>query len=153
RREEVSVNRMSYLVNKCEIGMERLSQNDKQYKLVGSRGAFRRRKGFLPPPIHFYGFPDEVGGPGNEFVLDVTLSLEKQLHNLYYLGPLRSPPRSLYTWSGEVPEHVGWLGEYAIDAMLAARDRAISFGINKSNIRFDILVAERLKQMGLIESF
>lgn len=121
------------------------------YKLVRNPG----RAWQPPPPVRFYGFPDEVFSyyQNADFLASFTLSLEKQFRGLQYLGPLRNRAKRAYTWAGEVPEHVGWSGERAVEALLAAKDREISRGFKKRALRFQALVAAWLKQMGLLDSF
>ncbi len=109
----------------------------------------------LPPPIRFYAFPDEVGAyyQNAGFTSDLALELEKQVKRLQYLGPLREYPARSYIWSGEVPEHVGWRGERAVEAMLAAASRSIGPGPRKRVQPFQGVVAKWLKDLGLLQSF
>jgi predicted ATPase len=109
----------------------------------------------LPPPIRFYAFPDEVGAyyQNAGFTSDLALELEKQVKRLQYLGPLREYPARSYVWSGEVPEHVGWRGERAVEAMLAAASRSIGPGFKKKTQPFQAVVAKWLKDLGLLQSF
>ncbi len=123
------------------------------YKLVRNQG----RAWKLPPPIRFYAFPDEVGAyyQNAGFTSDLALELEKQLKRLQYLGPLRINPERSYIWSGEVPEHVGWRGERAVEAMLAAASRHIGAGYKRKTQPFQAVVAARrwLRDLGLLQSF
>ncbi len=121
------------------------------YKLVRNQG----RPWKLPPPIRFYAFPDEVGAyyQNAGFTSDLALELEKQLKRLQYLGPLRVYPERSYIWSGEVPEHVGWRGERAVEAMLAAASRQISPGYKRKTQPFQGVVARWLRDLGLLQSF
>lgn len=121
------------------------------YTLVRNQG----RPWKLPPPIRFYAFPDEVGAyyQNAGFTSDLALELEKQLKRLQYLGPLRIYPERSYIWSGEVPEHVGWRGERAVEAMLAAATRQISPGYKRKAQPFQAVVARWLQDLGLLESF
>jgi predicted ATPase len=121
------------------------------YKLVRNQG----RPWKLPPPIRFYAFPDEVGAyyQNAGFTSDLALELEKQLKRLQYLGPLRIYPERSYIWSGEVPEHVGWRGERAVEAMLAAAARHIGPGYKRKIQPFQAVVARWLKDLGLLQSF
>ncbi len=121
------------------------------YTLVRAQG----RKWLLPPPVRFYGFPDEAVAyyQNSGFVSDLSLALEKQLGDVHYLGPLREYPKRSYTWSGETPEHVGWRGERAIEALLSGRERQLSAGYRKRARSFEEVVAEWLKRMGLIQEF
>jgi len=121
------------------------------YKLLRNQG----RPWKLPSPVRFYGFPEEVSAyyQNASFTSDLTLSLEQELRRIQYLGPLRTVPRRSYVWSGEVPEHVGWSGARAVEALLAAANREISPGYRRRNQPFQAMVARWLEQMGLLESF
>jgi predicted ATPase len=137
------------------IGMAPFKQG---YKLTPHGFELVRNKGRAwqpPPPVRFYGFPDEVFSyyQNADFLARFTLSLERQFRGLQYLGPLRNRAKRDYPWAGEVPEHVGWSGERAVEALLAAKDREISRGFKKRALRFPVLVAAWLKQMGLLDSF
>lgn len=160
-REQAVVKRMTYALgglNGPWVGMEPRSASAvrynlifQDYRLVPKPG----RGGPLPPPVRFYGFPNEVEAyyKNTGFVADLVLALEKQFGALYYLGPLRDYPKRAYTWSGETPEHVGWRGERAVEALLAARDRHISAGPHKRGQPFEAVIARWLQTMGLVESF
>ncbi len=121
------------------------------YKLVRNTGRVWK----LPAPIRFYAFPDEVGAyyQNAGFTSDLALELEKQVKRLQYLGPLRIYPKRSYVWSGEVPEHVGWRGERAVEAMLAAASRNIGPGYRKKTQAFQAVVARWLQELGLLRSF
>ena len=75
------------------------------YELVRNPG----RAWELPKPVQFYGFPNEAAlyFQNTVFLSDLELALEEQLTRISYLGPIRSAPERLYTWSGAVPEDVG----------------------------------------------
>lgn len=109
----------------------------------------------LPPPVWFHGFPDKafVSYKNAGFLSDLTLSLQNLLGSLHYVGPLRNHPRRSYVWSGEEPQDVGWRGERAIEALLAAKERNVSPGFHKRAQPFEAVAARWLKEMGLIESF
>jgi predicted ATPase len=79
--------------------------------------------------------------------------MERMLRSIYYVGPLREYPRRLYLWSGEVPDHVGVKGDRAIESILAAGDRAFNFKPKQRTKSLAEVVADRLKTMGLIDSF
>lgn len=121
------------------------------YTLVRNQG----RAWKLPPPIRFYAFPDEVGAyyQNAGFTSDLALELEKQLKRLQYLGPLRIYSERSYIWSGEVPEHVGWRGERAVEAMLAAATRHIGSGYRRKAQPFHAVIARWLQDLGLLQSF
>ncbi len=113
------------------------------------------RIGPVPPPARFYGFPDEVFAHyrNAEFLSDFVLALEQQLRHIQYLGPLRNRPARLYTWAGEVRDHVGWTGEWAVEALLAAANRKLSFAPKQRQRSIPEIVAEWLQRMGLLERF
>lgn len=121
------------------------------YALVRNQG----RAWKLPAPIRFYGFPDEVSAyyQNAQFTSDLALAFEQELKRIQYLGPLRNIPRRSYTWSGEIPDHVGWSGERAVEALLAAKDRKIVPKYRSPSQPFQVVVANWLKLMGLLDSF
>jgi len=121
------------------------------YKLIRNQG----RVWDLKYPIRFYGFPDEVSAyyQNAGFTSELVLALEQQLKRIQYLGPLRNVPKRSYIWSGEVPDHVGWSGERAIEALLGARKRSINAGPRKRQRPFEVVIASWLQKMGLLESF
>jgi len=132
--------------------------NPRKYELDAEHYRLVRNPGRvwpLPPPVRFYGFPDEVGAyyQNAGFTSDLALELEKELKTIQYLGPLRTYPERSYVWSGEVPEHVGWRGERAIEAMLAASDRSISSGYKRRVRPFQAVIAHWLQRIGLLDSF
>jgi predicted ATPase len=163
-RENVVVHKMLYrlgnpLDDGCELGLNRTDAAKDKYDIQFQNYNPVRKPGRpwkLPAPLHFHRFPDETTAyfQNADFVQDLTLSLDNQLSNLYYLGPLRERPQRSYAWSGEVPEHVGWNGERAIDAILSAQDeRMISPRKYYKYLQFDVVIARWLRDMGLIESF
>lgn len=109
----------------------------------------------LPPPVRFYGFPDEATAhfQNTVFTADFVLEMERMLKSLYYVGPLREYPRPLYLWSGEIPDHVGTKGERAIEAILAAGHRRFNWRARARTKTLPELVAQRLRDMGLIRHF
>lgn len=108
----------------------------------------------------FYGFPDEVVVyyQNAEFVHALDFEQERLFKSICYLGPLRSKADRIYTWGGNAPASVGDDGENTVAAILSARDREIGF-IKPSAIRaspaklFEEVIAIKLKELGLIESF
>jgi predicted ATPase len=109
----------------------------------------------LPPPTKFYGFPDEAIAyfQNSSFVADLALSMENLLASIHYIGPLREYPQRAYLWSGEVPEDVGQRGERAVEAILAARNRQFNRGPRARREPFEQVIAGRLRDMDLIDSF
>jgi predicted ATPase len=129
-----------------------------KYELAGEGYDFLRNRGRgwgLPAPVKCYGFPDEVAAyyQNGGFLADLMLEFEKLFRSTYYLGPLRLRPARSYIWSGEVPEHVGYEGERAIEAILAAKDRQISRGYKRKTQPFEQVIARWLQEMGLVHRF
>lgn len=107
------------------------------------------------PPVRFYGFPEEVVAyhQNADFVQKLNLAQEKLFRSLSYLGPMRTKTTRLYTWSGIEPDSVGYGGENSVPAMLAAKERKISMGFSQRYLPFEQVIAQKLKDMGLIEKF
>jgi predicted ATPase len=140
------------------VKLEAKDEKGLKYSITAQKYELRRNQGrvwTLPGPIRYYGFPDEVGAyyQNAGFTSDLALALEQQLKRLQYLGPLRDDPERSYIWSGEEPDHVGWFGERAIEAMLAATTRSISPGYKRKAQPFQAVVARWLQQLGLLDSF
>lgn len=132
-------------------GKEDYTLEASPYKLVRNPGRVWK----LGHPIRFYGFPDEVRAyyQNAKFTSDFALELERQFRRIQYLGPLRTIPSRSYIWSGETPEHVGWSGKRAIEALLGDRKRKISPAPHKRTRPFEEVIASWLEKMGLLRSF
>lgn len=145
-------------VSQFALGMERKPGSKTEYQ-VNCRGFdLRRTRGRpWPPgsPVRFYGFPDEVVAyyQNADFVKELNLRHEKLHRSFFYLGPLRTKPERLYTWSGIEPESVGYAGENTIAAMLASYTRTISLGYRQKGNPFQEIIASCLKKMDLIDQF
>jgi predicted ATPase len=134
-----------------ETRSNRWRLDTENYELVRNPG----RAWELPRPVQFFGFPSEavLYYQNTAFLSDLELALTEQLDRISYLGPLRSPPERLYAWSGAVPEDVGWRGQNAVQAILAARGRGLNWRHKGRYVAFEQVVARWLKEMGLIHSF
>jgi predicted ATPase len=158
----LAVTAMSYWVGKAAFGMERKNDSRNEYTLYSS-GAdlqFVRTAGrawSLPSPEKCYGFPDQVRAfyQNAGFLADLELAFEKQLRQIYYLGPLRANPERTYTWSGAQPSDMGQAGEQAVHAILSSRDKGekISRGKGRARVTLEEYVAEWLQKLGLIAEF
>lgn len=130
-----------------------LSTSDETFRFKRAEG----RKWPIPGPVKFYGFADEVRTYHQNagFLSELELAFERMLRTVYYLGPLREYPRREYTWAGGDPADMGRRGEYAVAAILAARERSekISRGRNKPKYSLEQYVAHWLKQLRLIDEF
>ena len=162
-RERMVVRRMAYTLGDPHagglmVGMKPDANDFQKYELVSEGYDLLRNPGRpwpLPAPTRFYGFPNEVAAfyQNADFTSDLVLALEDQFKYLYYLGPLRDYPRRSYIWSGEAPEHVGYRGQGAVEALLAAQDRKILPRGDREYQPFMEMVARWLKKMGLIADF
>lgn len=140
------------------VTMVRTGDRRGGYRLVGKGFEPVRIAGSdarLPPPTRFYGFPDEAVAyyQNTGSLPGLALALERKLRSIAYLGPLRGHPERLYIWSGEEPSHVGWRGERAVAALLAAQGRKISAGYRKRYRPFVEVVASWLARLGLLADF
>ena len=140
------------------VGMKRVSEAKSGYEVEAAPYHLVRNPGrpwAAGAPVRFYGFPDEVVAyhQNADFVQELNLWHEKLFRSLFYLGPLRTKPERLYSWAGTEPESVGYAGENAIAATLAARNRMIGLGYRKKYRPFEEIIAYELKNMGLIDEF
>lgn len=115
------------------------------------------RKWPAEPPEKFYRFADRtlLRYQNADFLASFALETERALDYLYYLGPLRSPPKRVYQWSGDTPVDVGQQGEYTIAALLAAKEQAreLNRGYKQRRQRFDAFIASWLVDLGVISEF
>jgi predicted ATPase len=122
-------------------------------KLVKAVG----RKWPAEPPEKFYRFADRTLSRfrNADFLAEFALETERVIDGVFYLGPLRNPPRRVYQWSGDTPRDVGQQGEYAIAALLAAaqRGRELNRSYRKPKQRFDAFIAAWLVDLGVIDAF
>lgn len=93
-------------------------------RLVHAQG----RNWGVEAPEKFYRFSDKTLSryQNAHFLTDFVLEAEQLLENFYHLGPLRSPPKRVYPWSGDTPPDVGAEGELTIPAILAATQQGRS---------------------------
>ena len=138
-------------------------QGSKEYQAAAEQYNLIRKKmraWALKDVVRFYGFPDEAVAyyQNAEFVQVLNFEQEQLFKSICYLGPLRSKADRVYTWGGNAPESVGYSGENTIAAILSARNRKISIvkpGAKRASpsVPFEEVVALKLKDLGLIESF
>jgi hypothetical protein len=142
----------------ASVSMARSRSGASKYQVDAEKYVLKRNIGRaweIRSPVRFYGFPDEVVAyyQNADFVQTLNLEQEKLFRSLFYLGPLRTKPERLYSWSGTEPESVGGSGDYAVAAILAARNRTFNFKLKERRHPFEEVVASKLKDLGLIEDF
>jgi len=145
-------------IRSSAIQVELNSSSQTKYRMKAENYILTRNVGRgwdLRAPVRFYGFPDEatIYYQNAGFVSDLALEFERQLQQVYYLGPLRQDPRRTYTWSGEVPQHVGTKGERAIEAILASKDRRIVPKFRSPGLEFRDVISKWLAKLGLLKGF
>ncbi len=115
------------------------------------------RKWPAEPPEKFYRFADRTLSryQNADFLAEFALETERVLDGVFYLGPLRRPPKRVYQWSGDTPRDVGQQGEHAIAALLAAaqQGRELNRGYRRRKQRFDAFIAAWLVDLGVINAF
>jgi predicted ATPase len=156
--KELKYNLLLKRGQKLSVGMARTIGKKHQYRVDAEKYRLKRNPGRVwhpGSPVSFYGFPDEVVAyyQNAEFVKDINFQHETLFKSIFYLGPLRTKPYRLYSWSGITPESVGYSGENTVAAILASRGRKINLGYRKFTKTLEHIVAESLKKMGLIEGF
>ncbi|MPT00580.1 MAG: DUF3696 domain-containing protein [Pseudomonas sp.] len=111
----------------------------------------------LPGPIKTHLFPDQAKTyfQNSDFLGVLESEYESMMDAIYYLGPLRAPPRREYPWSGASPSDVGVRGERAVEAILAATVRGETRNLGgKTHYKpFQGMIAYWLQKIGLIDSF
>lgn len=111
----------------------------------------------LPGPVKTHLFPDQAKTyfQNSDFLSILESEYELFMDSIYYLGPLRAPPRREYPWSGASPNDVGLRGERAVEAILSAtaRGETRNFGGRTRYKPFQAVIAYWLKELGLIDSF
>jgi hypothetical protein len=145
-----------------KFSLARKGQSGEKYELENNESDFRfirsaGRVWELPPPVKFYGFPDQVYAyyQNASFLSSLQLEFENLFRQIFYLGPVREFPQRYYSWKGSEPADMGRRGERVVDALLAARSRGayISPGFKKRRMSLEQRVATWLKDLGLIYSF
>jgi predicted ATPase len=149
--EESDELQLSATLARDEKRTDRWRLETERYEMVRSPG----RRWELPKPVQFYGFPTEAQlyFQNTAFLSDLELTLEERLSSISYLGPLRSIPERLYSWSGNDPLDVGWQGQNAVQAVLAGRERRLNWKWRSPTKPFEQVIAAWLVRLGLLHSF
>lgn len=107
-------------------------------------------KGRYWAPERSIGFSAEALSHAGEYssvLQDISLAIQKEMTNLYYLGPIRRKPERDYQWNKTTPGEMGFDGQKSVDILLASdssKKRGSSSGILES-------VSKWLNRMGLAE--
>ncbi|AKA23601.1 AAA family ATPase [Pseudomonas chlororaphis] len=129
--------------------------DDEQEKFRFKR--VKARAWSLPGPVKTHLFPDQAKTyfQNSEFLSLFETEYEALMDNLYYLGPLREPPKRDYSWSGASPLDVGKKGELTVAALLSAtiRNEVRNLGGRTHYKSFQEMIAYWLKELGLIHDF
>ena len=132
------------------VGMRQIDtgrQTERQYELINEGIVLKRNRGRewkLSEPIKFYGFPDTAMAyyQDSDFLQDLSLQQEILFSHFFYLGPLRSKSRRIYSWTGANPESVGDDGSLAVQSILSARHlgRKLQFKPKSRNMSFEEVI-------------
>ncbi|MGH7069566.1 MAG: DUF3696 domain-containing protein [Acetobacteraceae bacterium] len=159
--------KLAYVLGEMRFGLEPRAGSSSQFRLQAAAVAparsafsFTRNPGRawpLPGPVKSYAFPDQARTyyQNAGFLSYLEVEYEAALDQIFYLGPLREPPKRDYLWARSRPSDVGQRGERAIDAIVAATEAG-----EKRNPRpktrlvpFQQMIASLLRDMGMVESF
>lgn len=156
---QTNIDKFTYtFADVLSISMQRKKDKKQEYN-VECKGYNLVRKTqrawAVKAPYKFYAFPEEVVAyyQNADFVQELNLQHEKLFRSIFYLGPLRTKAGRLYPWAGIEPESVGYVGENTVNAILAAKNRKIGLGYRKPAKNFEEIIANKLKQLGLIDEF
>lgn len=154
---------VAYTLGDHTFGLRRKTGSNTEFESYaeGPSGfRFKRtlgRKWALPGPVKSYGFPDQARTyyQNAGFLADLEAAFEDQLTYVYYLGPLREPPKRNYTWTRSRPTDVGLRGERVVEAILAATadDERRNLKKGLPLMPFQAMIAHWLRDMGLVNSF
>ena len=134
-------------------GAFELTASGSEFRFVRTQG----RAWQLPGPVKSYAFPDQARTyfQNASFLSELEAAYERQMDEIYYLGPLRDYPKRDYLWARSTPHGVGIKGELAVVAILAATVAGEMRNIRKkAKLRpFQEIIAYWLSHMGLIHDF
>lgn len=124
---------------------------DRSFSFERTRG----RRWPLPGPVMTYRFPDQARAyfTNSGFLADLEAAFEAALDKIYYLGPLRDPPKRDYLWSRSRPGDVGARGERTIDAIIAAAGEKRNTKRRGRLRPFPHVVAHWLRELELVNEF
>jgi len=106
-------------------------------------------------PEKCYSFSDEALRyfQSTSYLNDFVLQFERQFEHMHYLGPLRPYPNRDYTLIGGNPQNVGFRGEFAIHALLAAKNQKVYRDGRRQFSKLESRIAQWLVELELAYSF
>lgn len=106
-------------------------------------------------PEKCYSFSDEALRyyQSTSFLNDFVLQFERQFEHMHYLGPLRPYPQRDYTLIGGSPQSVGFKGEFAIHALLAAKNQKVYRDGRRQFSKLESRIAQWLVELELANAF
>ena len=84
---------------------------------------------------------------------DVSYYINTFFNVFHYLGPLREYPKRNYTWGGERRSQLGNRGEFAIECILASRERGDKIEHKGETYSLETYLAMWLRELGMIQDF
>lgn len=111
---------------------------------------FQRQEANKYIPKSFFLFPMELSLPYANFFEPTIFNLASNIH---YLGPLREYPKRNYTWGGERRSQLGNRGEFAIECILASRERGDIIEHEGEVYSLETYLAMWLRELGMIQDF
>ncbi len=108
----------------------------------------KRRESFS-----FCRFPKPLGFQFNSLEESHEDYFFKLFTSIYYLGPLREYPKRNYTWGGERRSQLGNRGEFAIECILASRERGDEIEHEGKTYSLETYLAMWLRKLGMIQDF
>ena len=106
-------------------------------------------------PEKCYSFSDEALRyfQSTSYLNDFVLQFERQFEHLHYLGPLRPYAQRDYTLVGGNPQNVGFKGELAIHALLAAKNQKVYPDGRRQFSKLESRIAQWIVELGLAHRF
>lgn len=166
QKKQITCHHLEYSFGDYNFYMSPKRKAATEYELVAgsenpdSKFRFKRVKArawALPGPIKTHLFPDQAKTyfQNSDFLSVFETEYESLMDKIFYLGPLREPPKRDYAWSGASPLDVGRRGEQTVAAILSAtlRNERRNLGGRTHYKSFQEMIAYWLKELGLISEF
>jgi len=166
KNKQIFCSYLEYVFGEYSFFMHPKKKGSTEFDLIaggeGDKEKFRfkrvkARAWALPGPVKTHLFPDQAKTyfQNSDFLSLFESEYEALMDNLYYLGPLREPPKRDYSWSGASPLDVGKRGELTVAALLSAtiRKEMRNLGGRTHYKSFQEMIAYWLKELGLIHEF